>query len=77
MSTLRTFLIMLTILDDSLILLTEASQVVRTLPNSVAHDTLTWLGFVGEMRQRDVILTGRLGRLGSTPGLLVGIGIYK
>lgn len=36
--------------------------------------TLTWLGTVGDNRHIDVMLTGRLGRLGSTPGLFVGIG---
>ena len=41
---------------------------------SVAHDTLTWLGVVGEILQSDVMLTGRPGRFGSTPGLFVGIG---
>ena len=30
---------------------------------------------VGEMRQRAVTLTGLDGLLGSTPGLLVGIGV--
>ena len=47
-----------------------------TRPNSEAHEMLTWFGTVGEMRHSCVMLTGRLGRFGSTPGLLVGIGFY-
>ena len=36
-----------------------------------------WLGTVGDILHMLVILTGRLGRLGSTPGLLVGMGFCK
>lgn len=43
----------------------------------MAHVTLTWLGTVGDNRHIDVMLTGRLGRLGSTPGLFVGIGFCE
>ena len=43
----------------------------------MAQETETWLGLVGEIRHRDVMFTGRLGRFGSTPGLFVGIGFYK
>ena len=34
-----------------------------------------WLETVGERRQMCVMLTGRLGRFGSTPCLFVGIGV--
>ena len=45
-----------------------------TRPNSEAQEILIWFAIVGDIRHIDVILTGRLGRLGSTPGLLVGMG---
>ena len=41
------------------------------------HVTLIWLATVGDNLQSEVMLTGLGGRLGSTPGLLVGIGFGK
>jgi hypothetical protein len=43
-------------------------------PNSAAHLMLTLLGRMGASLQLLVMLTGLGGRLGSTPGLLVGMG---
>lgn len=45
-----------------------------TLPYSEAQEMLIWLETVGDNRHIEVMLTGRLGRLGSMPGLLVGMG---
>lgn len=55
----------------------SAHHIKHTLLNSEAQDTSTWLDMVGESRQREVISTGRPGRLGSTPGLVVGTGFWN
>ena len=44
-------------------------------PYSAAHLTLTVFGRIGLNLQCGVMLTGFGGRFGSTPGLLVGIGL--
>lgn len=43
---------------------------------SVHHDTLILFATVGDNLTFVVMLTGRGGRFGSTPGLFVGMGFY-
>ena len=46
-------------------------------PTSTAQDTLMVLAAVAVSLHRAVMLMGRGGRLGSAPGLLVGIGLGR
>ena len=52
-------------------------ETVWALPTSTAHDTLIWFGEVAVNLQRAVTFIGRGGRLGSAPGLFVGIGLGR
>lgn len=54
---------------------TRYTPIVYARPYSHTQVTEMWLETVGESRHMETMLIGRLGRLGSTPGLLVGMGL--
>jgi hypothetical protein len=55
----------------------ESSGSARIVPGSTDHETLKLLVWRGEILQREVMLIGFGGRLGSTPALFVGIGLGR
>lgn len=55
---------------------TKYADITKPRLKSVHHDTLILLATVGDNLTFVVMFTGRGGRFGSTPGLLVGIGFF-
>ena len=55
--------------------LTRSTEIQKDLPTSTpaAQETSIRFEIVGEIRQTAVMLTGRLGRFGSTPGRFDGM----
>lgn len=55
---------------------TKYADMTKPRLKSVHHDTFMLLATVGDSFTFVVMLTGRGGRFGSTPGLFVGMGFY-